>query len=86
MENTRLDGLDPADRDLLRGARPDAGRHDLACESPTREAERVGVLRIPTTRGDRLFIWLSRRRHPPALAWFRRRPDPIATLADREGR
>ena len=40
------------------------------------EAERVGVLRIPTTRGDRLFIslvlaavihllWIGLRRHRP---------------------
>ena len=32
------------------------------------EAERVGILRIPTTRGDRLFISLiAGRRHPSAV-------------------
>ena len=40
------------------------------------EAERVGVLRIPTTRGDRLFISL-------VLAFFG--TDPIATLPIGEG-
>ena len=32
------------------------------------EAERVGILHIPTTRGDRLFISLiTDRRHPSAV-------------------
>ena len=35
----------------------DACGHDLACVAYP-EAERVGILRIPTTRGDRLFISL----------------------------
>ena len=41
------------------------------------EAERVGVLRIPTTRGDRLFISLVLdRRHPSAVDRLcRHRPD-----------
>ena len=53
-----MDGLDAADRDLLRDAGADAC-HDvtwLAVGYP--EAERAGALRIPTTRGDRLFISL----------------------------
>ena len=50
------------------------------------EAERVGILRIPTTRGDRLFISLvADRRHPSAVdRLFRHRHDPDA--ADRGGR
>ena len=52
-----MDGLDAADRDLLRDAGADARRHDVAAVAYP-EAERVGVLRIPTTRGDRLFISL----------------------------
>ena len=55
----RMDGLDAADRDLLRAA----SRCTLAvmtrgCAIAYPEAERVGILRIPTTRGDRLFISL----------------------------
>ncbi|KJC40312.1 membrane protein [Bradyrhizobium sp. LTSPM299] len=49
------------------------------------EAERVGVLRIPTTRGDRLFISLvlSAVIH---LAWIGLvGTDPIATLPIGEG-
>ena len=53
-----MDGLDAADRDLLRRCLPStlAVMTWLAVAYP--EAERVGVLRIPTTRGDRLFISL----------------------------
>ncbi|WOH83542.1 DUF2160 domain-containing protein [Bradyrhizobium sp. BEA-2-5] len=49
------------------------------------EAERVGVLRIPTTRGDRLFISLIAAAviH---LAWIGLvGTDPIATLPIGEG-
>lgn len=49
------------------------------------EAERVGVLRIPTTRGDRLFVSLvlSAVIH---LAWIGVvGTDPIATLPIGEG-
>ena len=50
------------------------------------EAERVGVLRIPTTRGDRLFISLIiGRRHPSVVdRLHRHRTDCDA--ADRGGR
>ena len=52
-----MDGLDAADRDLLRAACLTlAVMTWLAVAYP--EAERVGILRIPTTRGDRLFISL----------------------------
>ena len=36
----------------------DARRHDRACASAIPETERFGVLGIPTTRGDRLFMSL----------------------------
>lgn len=52
-----MDGLDLAHRDLLRGARADAVDDDVS-RRVYPEAERVGILRIPTTRGDRLFISL----------------------------
>ena len=52
-----MDGLDAADRDLLRAARDHASAMTwLGVAYP--EVERVGVLRIPTTRGDRLFVSL----------------------------
>src|SRR5580765_4325128 len=49
------------------------------------EAERVGVLRIPTTRGDRLFISLVLAAviHLLWIAFFG--IDPIATLPIGEG-
>ena len=50
------------------------------------EAERVGVLRIPTTRGDRLFISLVMTAviHLLWIAFVG--TDPIADAADRGGR
>jgi len=74
-----MDGLDATDRDLLRSSRHDASGDDLA-GARLSEAERVGVLRIPTTRGDRLFISLVLTAviH---LAWIGLvGTDPIATL------
>src|ERR1700751_3624071 len=49
------------------------------------EAERVGVLRIPTTRGDRLFISLIMTAviHLLWIGFFA--PEPIATLPIGEG-
>ena len=49
------------------------------------EAERVGVLRIPTTRGDRLFISLilAAAIHLVCIAFVG--TDPIATLPIGEG-
>ena len=41
------------------------------------ELPRRGILRIPTTRGDRLFVaLLGGGRHPPALDRVRRRRPP----------
>src|SRR6266566_5260079 len=52
-----MDGLDAADRDLFVMLSLTLGVMTwLAVAYP--EAERVGVLRIPTTRGDRLFLSL----------------------------
>jgi predicted small integral membrane protein len=49
------------------------------------EAERVGILRIPTTRGDRLFISLimTAAIHLLWIAFFG--TEPIATLPIGEG-
>jgi predicted small integral membrane protein len=49
------------------------------------EAERVGVLRIPTTRGDRLFIALIMTAVIHLLWIGLVRTDPIATLPIGEG-
>ena len=79
-----MDGLDRADGDFLRAARRDPVRDDLACDRLP-EAERVGILRIPTTRGDRLFISLvSGRRHSSVWIGFVG-TDTIATLPVGEG-
>jgi predicted small integral membrane protein len=55
----------------------------LAANHP--EAERIGVLRIPTTRGDRLFISLvlSAVIHLLWIAFFG--TDPILTIPIGEG-
>jgi len=49
------------------------------------EAERVGILRIPTTRGDRLFISLIMPAviHLLWIGFFG--TDPIATIPIRKG-
>lgn len=52
-----MDGMDLADRSLLRAAGLHARDDDLARDRLSRGG-RVGVLRIPTTRGDRLFVSL----------------------------
>ena len=80
----RMDGLDAADRDLLRDARHDAWRHDLACgRLPRSRAGRRAA--IPTTRGDRLFISLITAAviHLLWIAFIG--IEPIATLPIGEG-
>ena len=68
--------------DLLRLDRP-APRHFHAARGPRPETPRVGILAIPTTRGDRLFITLlgSAFIH---LFWLAFAPDglgPVVGLA-----
>ena len=50
------------------------------------EAERVGVLRIPTTRGDRLFISLILTAVIHLLWIGLVGTDPISDAPDRRGR
>ena len=80
-----MDGLDAADRDLLRDARHDARRHDLACGRLSRSRARRRACAIPTTRGDRLFISLITAAviHLLWIAFVG--TDPIATLPIGEG-
>lgn len=74
-----MDGLDAADGDLFVA---------LACTLAVMtwlgvaypEAERVGVLRIPTTRGDRLFISLITAAVIHLLWIAFAGTDPLATL------
>ena len=63
--NTCMDGLDAADRDLLRDAALTLGAM-MACGRLSR-SERVGVLRIPTTAATGCSFRGARSRHPFAL-------------------
>ena len=85
MENIAWMAWTPPDRDFLRAARHDAFAVMTGLAMAYPEAERVGILRIPTTRGDRLFISLIMAAVIHLLWIGFVGTDPIATLPIGEG-
>ena len=81
----RMDGLDAADRDLLRDAGADARRDDLACGRLSRSRTRRRAAHSDHARRPAVHFAGARRRHSSAVDRLcRHRPDSDA--ADRGGR
>ena len=81
----RMDGLDAADRDLLRDAGADARRHDVAWRSPIPKPNASACCAFPTTRRIQLCISLVLAAviHLLWIAFVG--TNPIATLPIGEG-
>ena len=81
----RMDGLDAADRDLLRDAGVDARRHDVARGRLSRGRARRRAADSDHARRPAVHLAGARRRHPSVVDRLcRHRPDRHA--ADRGGR
>ncbi len=66
----RMDGLDAADRNLLRAAGDDARRHDLACGGLSRSRARRSAADTDHARRPAVHFADHDRRHPPAVDRF----------------